>query len=419
MSNNNVNPTAEKKVGDRFIHIAIFIYWALLVVWQNIGETATGSTIDTALKMVLLVFLTASYFICVRNPQINIIRLILLVAFVLTQVVTLFFEPNLGLRIIVSYVFPALFLFLSFVYGNNVKITKKQYVVFLNCVIAVVAYSALYAIIFMPEQFLGAFSISNAYGNELSSFFVSNHEYGMYLFAGIAACIFCLDIKKDKPFYHKIIYIVCLVLFLPNIVLTFSRTSMLATAIFLVVYVLFIGKSRMKILLLIVAFVALAAFAFSSTIRDFVLNIVLKENNMAGREDLFNLAIEYFNEADLLGQIFGRGIEESRAYFVAHTDHGSVHNAYLQVLTYYGVAGLLFMIGFMASRFVAAFKLVKKDRFIGVFSIGLLIACALMMVSNTSVIFNSPIDSFFITAFAIVIPKYLENGIIDEMEQDK
>ena len=398
-----------------YLHIVIFIYWAVLVVWQNISEYSAQGTIDTLLKIGLLLFLTISYLaITGKNQTIKPLNLALFTLFLLTQIFTLFFELNFSFRIIVSYVFPLLFVFLSFVYNSSYKISKAEYVTFLNCIIAVVAYSALYAVVFKTEYFRQAFSISSAYGNELSSFFVSNHEYGMYLLAGIIACIVCLEYKKEQPLRKKFLYFACILLFIPNLVLTFSRTSILAMVGFLTIYVFFMGQSKTKRWAVAAIFALLMIFIFSQTFRDFILKIVLKENTSAGRDVLYRLAIDFYKDSDLLHQIFGSGIQTARSFFDAETSHGSVHNAYLQVLVYYGVVGLTFMIGIILSRLNASVKLIKKDKFTGIVLLALTVSCILLLFSNTTILFNSPIDSFFLTAFFIVIPKYLENGLLDQ-----
>ena len=394
-----------------FLYFALFIYWATLVVWQNIGEYTTRSFVDTMIKVCLLLWLVFWYFLTLQNPRINVYRLQVWSVFVITQIITLLSEREWNLSIVVAFVFPSLFSFLSYVYGHDYKITRKHYETFLNSVIVVVVYAALYAVLFKTDQFLSAFSISSAYGNELTSFFVSNHEYGMYLLGGIVACIVCLEWNRNAGFFKKLFYCFCLVLFIPNLVLTFSRTSMLALAIFLIIYMMFRGKSRLKITTFTVVFIGALLIVVWSDFREFVFKIVLKENNDAGRGDLYALAVEYFKEGTLWQRCFGRGIGEARNYFESELSHGSVHNGYLQVMVYYGIAGLAFMVGFLLCRFVAAVKLIRRDRFAGVLSLGLVLACASLMFTNTSILFNSPIDSFFLTIFTIIMPKYFENGL--------
>lgn len=88
----------------------------------------------------------------------------------------------------------------------------------------------------------------------------------------------------------------------------------------------------------------------------------------------------------------------------------------LQVLIYYGVVGLAFMIGFIVCRLISSTKLMKASRFLGALNVALTVTCALLMLTNTAIVFNSPIDSFFLTAFTIVIPKYIENAVILKKE---
>ena len=395
----------------RFLPFALFIYWAVLVLWQNMGDYTARSSTDVVLKVCLLVWLFVWYIICIPVVRIKYWSMLWFVLFLFSQLLTFSSEKGTGLSIVVAYIFPAFFLFFSFIYGNQYKISKAQYVNFLHCIIAVAAYSAIYALIFKTEQFLSVFSISNAYGNELTSFFVSNHEYGMYMLGGIISCILCLELRKKEIFLKKITYVLCLILFIPNLILTFSRTSMLAMVIFLFLYFSFAGKVTGRWIFVISVMAIVIAWLSIEPARKFIYEIILKENNMAGRDDLYALAIQYFREGSLWQRLFGRGILESREYFEMMTDHGSVHNGYLQVLIYYGLTGLGFMVCFLMSQLIVTAKLIKKDRFVGVICFGLIAVCISLMFANTSIIFNSPIDSFFLTMFTIIVPKYLGNGI--------
>lgn len=411
MYNKKITPNKLQKDQNGFIHILLLLYWAILVIWQNIGEYTARSNADVVVKIFLLAMLVVGYFLGVKRHKNNGVAAFLLIVFAVSQFITFSAEKSGGLSLYVAYVFPVLFLFLSFVYGNKHTVSNNQYVTFLHGIIAIVAYAAVYAIIFKKEQFLSAFSITSAYGNELSSFFISSHEYGMYLVGGIISCVVCLELKKKEALSKKIVYYLCLVLFIPNLILTFSRTSMLGLIGFFFLFLLLFGKSKTKNIFVLLAFAFAFALLASEEVRNFFLNIVLKNNNMAGRDELYELSVYYFKSGTVLQRLFGRGITESRAYFEFYTSHGSIHNAYLQVLIYYGVVGLAFMIGFVVSRLVAAIKLIKVSRFVGALSVALIITCILLMLTNTAIIFNSPIDSFFLTVFMVIMPKYLENNV--------
>jgi len=393
------------------VHLIIFIYWAVLVLWQNIGVYNARTSVDIIIKIGLVLWLVGGYAFKIHNARVNANHFVILLLFVFTQIITFFSESNVSSDIIISYIFPSLFVFLSFVYGYKYKISIKEYEIFLNCVIVVVAYTALYAVFFRTKYFLNVFSISSGFGNELSSFFVSNHEYGLYLICGIIACIVCLELNKNNRKLKKIAYWLCLFLFIPNLILTFSRTSFLGLAGFLFIYIFYSEKSRLKTICITCLLVGIIICLSSETIRQFVLNIVLKNNHISDRTTLYSMAVQYFNNGTIWQKIFGRGITATRNYFSVYATNPSVHNAYLQVLLYNGIIGLAFMIIFLLNRLLSSIKLIRIDRFWGILNVGLVITCSLIMFTNTTIIFYSPIDSFFLTAFTLVIPKYLENGI--------
>lgn len=394
------------------VSFMLFAYWAVLVVWQNVGYAQTRGAVDLIVKIVLLGCFVSFFLFNTKTINKNLIYVLL---FSVALLITLFSEPKITSDVIISYVFPIIFLLMIYCFGNNHQINMRQLICFCDSVIIVVLYSAVYALIFCRDQFMSAFSINNAYGNELSSFFVSSHEYGMYLVYAITACIFCLVFKKNEKFIKKLPYIVCIAVFVPNLILTFSRTAMLGAALIIVVYILFSKNRKLVIGFISLVCIAVIAVVFSPMLQDFIFKILLKGNNLAGRDELFDLAIRYYNDGTLTDKLFGRGIITSRDFFEVATDHGSVHNAYLQVLIYYGAVGLICMIAFLFVQFIACIKEIKRDRFIGVMSLGMLSAAMAMMFTNTAMIFNSPIDSYFLTLFAVVIPKYVRNALYSDM----
>lgn len=391
------------------VHIMLLIYWAVLVAWQNLGLASNRSGADTILKVALLGLLTLFFFFNAGKTNMNALWAILFAAYMIFE---LFLESGTTLGNVVAYLYPAVLAFLLFVPGNDYQISKKQLLFFLNAVILIVAYMAIYALLFCRDQFASALSISSAYGNELSSFLISNHEYGMYLMFAMTGCIICLELKKNCAWTKKWFYIAAMVLFAPNLILTFSRTSMLAMVCVLLVYLILSKKSRLKTVIVVVLFALVLAFLFSSTLKSFLFDIILKGNNDSGRDNLSRLAIEYFNRGDWFKKLFGHGISSARSFFDAETSHGSVHNSYLQVLLYHGIVGLGIMLLFILGQIVASITLIKKNRFMGTMLLASLLSAIAMMFTNTSCIFFSAIDSYFLTVMAIIIPKYVRNAIM-------
>lgn len=391
------------------VSFMLFLYWMILVIWQNANEAGnTLSTFDTALKAGLILYLVV-YFLSHANKISS--KIFAVLGFTVMLLITFFLEQTIDLRTIINYAFPVLFAIVVYVFGDDFKINKEHLIAFFNCVIILVSYTAIYAVIFCTDQFKNAFSITNAYGNELTSFFLSSHEYGTYLSFAIIGCLLCLRFKRAELIRTKVPYILALILLVPNLILTYSRTSIYATVIALVVLVLFDGNKKFKRWFLGIAILMILLILIIPTIREFVFEIVMKGNEDAGRADLYQLAIDYYRDGNAFEKMFGHGINTARGFFEDTLEHGSVHNAYLQVLVYYGFAGLAVMIIFLLSQLYANVKLMKTNRFMGAIFTAMLLSASAMMFTNTAIIFNSPIDSYFLTVLAIVVPKFVRNSI--------
>ena len=389
------------------VSFMFFLYWAVLVAWQNISRAEARSSVDVIIKTGLLILFVGFYLF---NAKYIYKKILWVILFSISLMITLFSEPDFPFSILIAYVYPILILTMVYGFGDKYEIDRDQLTAFCNCVIIVLMFAAVYAAVFNTEHFTSALSFTSAYGNELASFFLSSHEYGMYLVYGIAACFICLR-YKERRLSKRILYYIAIVVFLINLVLTFSRTSMLAAVLLFAVCILFLKNKKLwfySVLLMITGIIVIISVP---ALWNFVYRVILKENNLAGRGELNAIAVDYFIEGTWFQKLFGHGVYESRTYFENMTTHGSVHNAYLQVLVYYGLIGSLSLTVFLISQFYACIREIKKDRFIGVISLGILVSAAAVMFTNTPIIFTSPIDSYFLTIFAVIVPKYVRNAI--------
>lgn len=398
-----LHPNNPQKIGTVF-----FLYWAILVLWQNINPGQTGTTADTLLKMILLLSMTL-YF-CTHKKG-NFTQLPVFLVFTVSILCSFLMETAFSLRLLLHYFFPLLFAFLVLIVGGNTEMNRKQLLGFLHGVIFVVLYAALYAVIVMPHKFLSAFQVSGAYGNELSSFFNSSHEYALYLFAGAVSCLVCLELSPKLSIGKKFFYICCAVLFLVNLCLTFSRTFMLSAFCFVLLYMLINRKSSWAKWMFFAGTFGVIVIFTVPFLREYIFRILMKENNPAGRDDLAELALQVFQEAPILGKLFGSGLSIIQHTFVAEAGHRSVHNAYLQILLYFGISGLVILVLFLLSHLISCIKLTAKHRFLGTVTTALAISCVIAMMFNTATVFTSSIDSFFMTAYTIIVPRYVSNAV--------
>ncbi len=385
------------------------VYWIVLLAWQNLFNTQLQGAADALLKMCLLAFLTFSFLRC--SIMIKKSSFILWAVFVASQLVT-FLLCDLELfsfGILVSYVYPALMLFLVYCIGGDSIVTKRQIDGMNNAVLIVLAVSIVYTLVFEPDQYITALTAKDSgYGNELTGIFISMHEYAQYLFYGIAVCLDRIGNRKFNPIINAILIAALTI----TLICTFSRTAIVGFLVYLVVYAVMGYKTKKGRVVLIGLTVVALIIICVPIFREYAYRVVWKSGNTSSRNELFAFAIDYFKNSDLFHQIFGNGISSVRSDFLSQIGYGSVHNGFIQVLLYYGIAGLVFLIGLYVQQFIEIVRFFKIDKGVALFSLGMLIFTFVSMIPNTMVIFTSSIECYFMTVMMIVIPHYQRNAVL-------
>ncbi len=391
-------------------HIVLFVYWFALLIWQNVRSVGNRGGVDTMIKAGLILLL--AFYFCFNVQRLKIDALVASVLWAASAVVTLVSSSGITFSLLLYYLYPVFLYFIIYAVGWNAQINKKQLVSMMHWVIIMVTYIVIYALIFCRDQFTSAFSITSAYGNELSSFLFSSHEYGMYLAYGIMAIFLCMEFGESISWWKRILYIIGIVAFAVNLVLTFSRTSLVAFSAMFAVYMLFCANKTTKRILLLAVLAMGLTIVFVPQLREFVISIVFKDGNDAGRGELTELGFSLFKDATLFQKFFGDtgfGNKISDA-----SGHGSLHNGYIQMLVSNGLKGVVFLLAIMVTSFRGN-KIIqdcsKNEKNLCRIFNGFLVASGLVMFTNTSALFQSSIDSYFLTLFAIIIPKYVRNAI--------
>lgn len=384
------------------------IYWLALILWQNLFKAETRGGIDAIFKVFLLGFLIVSFL--QRKLFINRNNIIVLALFGFSQMITLFLcdIQYQSIGVVVSYLYPIVYIFLVYCIGNNLTATKKQVDKMNNYILIVLLISIFYTLIFDPKQYTKAIQEQDSgYGSELSSFFLSMHEYALYLFYGITVCVNRITEKKKGYFVYYLLFFT----FFATMVFTFSRTALVGCLVYLCIYALLNRKSNFSKVFVVLVCVAFLVILTTPAISDYVYKVVWKSGHMSSREKLNELAGIYFEEGTILNKFFGHGITSVNTFFVNEGDIQSVHNAYLHVLLCYGITGIAFFVAYLIVQVVNILRFFKYDKAVALSSFGMLVFSILVMIPNTFLIFSSSIDCFFITSMMLVIPKYQRNAV--------
>jgi len=281
----------------------------------------------------------------------------------------------------------------------------------LNLIITTDLTMVIYSIIFQFEKIKRAFTIGSSYSNELTSFFISNHEYALYLLIGFQSCLLCYHFLSGAKSLVKNRYIILSLLFLVNMILTFSRTAILGVCVLLITYILISNNNKVKRLALSLMLTTVILFIISKDFNEFMLKIVLKGNNDAGRFSMWNFGLNIYKDSSLLQKLTGQGSAKITQALFYYSNHKSFHNAYIQVLLQFGLIGFLFFIYVIISSIINGIKLTHKDKFLSAMFISTSISTIAYMFTNTTLIMQSSIDSYILTMFSIILPIYVKNSI--------
>lgn len=174
---------------------------------------------------------------------------------------------------------------------------------------------------------------------------------GIYFgwFAALAACLIAIDSKNNKA---ELVLGISILLLLPYVFLTLSRTSWIAGAVS-VGYLSLIFRHRASLVL--AACLVLIAMVMAAVYHKELL-IELTERQLSNREQIWVWTLNNILEDPMLGHGFAHS-------FWPETVFAHAHNFYLQVLFEQGVIGLVAFLAMLSAAIHAVWKN-REDRWV-------------------------------------------------------
>lgn len=407
--------TKQQKKG-KHVYIMLFLYWLILLIWQNIRSAENRDSIDVVIKAGLILFLTVYYFFCSHSIKSDV--LIVFLFYLLVYSFSKLTAETFDMPDAMYYYFPLLMYLVTLGLGGNSTISKEELIRLCYMLIVAVLYIVLYAMVFQSETYIQAITTSNAYGNELKSFLASSHEFGYYLAFGTMSAILCMDLEMNMNPIKKAGLIIAIILFTASLILTFSRTSIVAFIVMLLWYVFSSGKRKLKKTLFGVIFAILIIIVVVKPLREYFFLVVFKDNNDAGRDDLATAGLEIFKNAPLGNMLFGYDQHAVQKYLARWFHHSSFHNSFIQTLTCNGLIGVAFPIGcfiYEAVHIAKARKYSPEWKKLSNMFFSFEAALLISMLFQTNSLFASSIDSYFLTFFGFLLPIYVDNAIMQNV----
>lgn len=271
---------------------------------------------------------------------------------------------------------------------------------FFELFILFVVFCCCYNLIINYNNFSRIFAFNNKYLG-FSSFFNHRNGFGQLLFLGIVSNVYILSYKKNK-FYYITAFLIIL-----NLTLTFSRTSILSTIVFFIVYFLqcMFSKKEKKstligmLLILVIISVIIVGINNEKIINFVNYYIFRSEDGLSGRDTIWKIALSNIKGFRILT---GYGIGTTSKLLENYGLTNS-HNAIIEIILTGGLQLLLFyfIIFINIIKNIMKFDNAEYKKIY----ISFLIAFFVYIIFEKILLFSTGYAPIMFTIFLVVIPK--------------
>ncbi len=188
---------------------------------------------------------------------------------------------------------------------------------------------------------------SNAYSANFCSIYQGRNAFGFVL------CIFIFSAFGLFIFIKEKKYLFSLAFFFVNLILTFSRSSILFSGIIILLFYLLDSKNSIKRKLLytfIATLIGMIGIIIYSTYSDFIEHFLLRSDYAdSNRIDYWELALDKFADSPLFG--YGPGCALPILSVLGSNAGSSFHNTYVEIIAWGGISFIIVYIYIYASVF--------------------------------------------------------------------
>lgn len=389
------------------------IYFFVLSIFFAIPILDFNSTLTSFVRIgffsiIWLYFLR--HFIKCKGVKIDKKVVIFLIAFFILQVLILVFNDGLGginKTNLSLMIYPLLCMTLYLVFNGDYALEDNKLLIFCRVITAFALYACLYNLIFNFDTFKNIFALKSSYDLQFTAFFKNRNTFAVLLLLGLYANT--IGLLKDSK--YKKIWIISLVIILFNLFFTFSRSSILAAGIFVIVLILASKDLRKKVfknkkivfaILGLLAIVLLIPYT-----RNYILdNVVRLKAGVTNRNSIFDYCIDYIKTHNY---IIGNGYIKPYAEFAKHFIYIGFHNSFITVLMCQGIIGLILYLMLLGYSLVNSIKLKKYSDLYGSIFIAVFISIIIYSFFESRVLFTLEFIDYTFTLFVTIIPLYLLN----------
>ncbi|WP_438477771.1 O-antigen ligase family protein [Streptococcus pluranimalium] len=385
-------------------------------IFAMLIPTIVYSTIINDIKVLTVLMLFAyilMYVIFIYYirfvPRIGLIFTLILILVSLLNFIAIYFTNDIiDIQDIASMLAKYLSYFLFFLCLKNETLHSKDFMFFLKKFIILAIIACIYNLIANRSNFSQLVTINSSYEVNFKSFFGNRNQFGGFLFLSNIALVYYNYVSERL---EKLFIPCSFIMININLLLTMSRSALLATGIFYFLLLLyFVSKLSLKANIIFLINVILLFFIMRSQV---VVNIINKyfiraDVGDSGRFDIWQQGINIFLSNNI---ILGSG--SNAAIQIAHYQGVKVnqfHNFFIETLLDGGLVNLslmlltiLFVLFTTLKRMPSELKELKL-----IYTFSLISLTVLLTVESVNFFGLGLVDTLY-GIFFIAIPMMLTN----------
>lgn len=292
------------------------------------------------------------------------VLLVITVIFLIIQVIN-FFNNQLKILDLANIICKFINIFLFYILIMGVNVEEKYISNFMKAIVFMGIIACVQNIILYYDDILGHLGLVelNKGLYACKSFFPQKNPFAFFLYVSIISTIFLL--QKDYKTMYKIFLSGALILFLFNLILTFSRTGTVITILFIVLYFLATNKISKKtkiVAIILSSAITIIVICLLEQYNSGLLQRILRTEtikNFTGRTEFWDLSKEMLSESPI-NMLFGVGRFRATT-LIEKYGVTQFHNTYVEFLVSGGILELIYCMSFYIIVLIKIIKS-KMDR---------------------------------------------------------
>ncbi|WP_045518843.1 O-antigen ligase family protein [Neobacillus niacini] len=412
LQNNKVKLT-QKSAIERYDKLLTFSFCLLALVYpylKHINPNTSFALFNAIVSLFPFIFIWFNTKIPYHRNFDMISLVVILSVFLKLSTFFLNFEHLVGEALLLQLVHDTIsilnLIFIYFIFRN----IRDQYGLLKRIHIYVLIFAVLFSIYNIVENYSYLSSISSfeaRYLINFSSYFTNVNGFGLFLFLSLIAGTYALvdEIRfKRKPNFKTAIILIAILFIAMNLVLTFSRTAILSSIIFFVIFTT-LKNRRIHGMFIILALLGASYFIIQiDGISRFIDEYIIKaDQGISGRDLIWYYGLQLLSDKPL----FGYGTMYGSSLIEEYAGVSGYHNMFLQAAIDGGLFWFVFTCVFILYSLKIAIQVYKGNSKYGALAIASIVSIFAYGMFEGEKLFGFGLFSNMLTTYGIVLPLVL------------